>query len=232
MPDDKTGIEGEGQQSAINDEIKDFVVKAVNGAVSTHLSRALGKRDEALKAELQGMFAQFKPPVPETPPKPDAATGDSEAMRGLHAKYEKQIAELREAADREKSQREQEFKKRMSGEERESLKSYLVEHGVPPALVPAAVAYLHGELKRVARDDDGNIQYVSQEKGPTGNYEDRVPLKDGVERFLKSDEGKHFLPAKPVGGAGVRGGGAGGKSNAPQSTENMILDFLNGALNQ
>jgi hypothetical protein len=231
MPDDNQSGNGEGNQTAINDEIKDFVIKAVNGAVSTHLTRALSKRDEALKTELQTMFAQLKPAAETTPPAKDTSA-DTDALKGIHAKYEKQIAELKEAADRERGQREQEFKKRMSGEERESLKSYLAEHGVPPALVPAAVAYLHTELKRVARDDDGNIQYVSQEKGPTGSYEDRVPLKDGVERFLKSDEGKHFLPAKPVAGAGNRGGSPGSKSNQPQSTEGMILDFLNGALNQ
>jgi hypothetical protein len=63
-------------------------------------------------------------------------------------------------------------------------------------------------MKVLERNDNGEIEFLFKEQAATGAYTDRVSVQEGVERFLKTEEGKFFLPPKPAGGAGGQGGGA------------------------
>jgi hypothetical protein len=232
MADDNGNSGDSGNASKPMDEnaIKDFVVKAVNGAVSTHLSRALEKRDSALEERMSKLLTESLGQRTTEQVKPDAGGDDKagDAMKAIEAKYQKTLQEMQQSLERERSQREQERSQRLVGEERGTLRDTLLEAGVPQPLVPAAVAYLHGELKRVKRDDDGSIIFEIPEKGPTGSYVDRVSVKEGIERFLKTEEGKHYLPAKPAAGSGSKGGqnserAPGGKASVQDMIAQMFL---------
>lgn len=193
------------------DEIKDLIVRTVNGAVTTRLDR----ERKAQTAQLEGMFKDFASQL--TAQKAEEPSGEKtdggDQMKAVQAKYERQLAEMKAQLDREAKSREEERQKRLVNEERNSLRDALSANGVPPALVQAAVALLHTDQKRLERNEDGSIHFLLQEQSPSGPYVERVGVAEGVERFLKSDEGRYFLPPKPAAGAGSKGGNAPG-SNA------------------
>lgn len=207
--------------AAFQSEMKDFVVKAVNGAVSTHLTRAL---DSKFEANNTALLEQLKGLIPEAPtpgdPPPSGGNPDVDAaIKNATAPLMKQLEEQRSQNERNAATAKAERDSRMHQEETSALGQALTKFGVAGPLAAAAVNLLHGSLEREA---DGSMVYVSKESGPTGPYDERVSIEEGVKRYLGTEDGKHFLPARPAGGAGNRGGGA--PSAAPgQETDGQMV---------
>ena len=194
------------------DDVKSIVSKSVNAAITQRLSQYDQKLEETLATQMEQLTATLKPE--ETDESPEA--GDEvKAMRA-------RLKEMEALLTAEKQERDKERQLRNVNEERAALREALQAEGVPPERVKAAVAVLYTEDKRVGRDEDGNIQFLTQER----EYVDRAPLKEGVAKFLKTDEGKIFMPARDVAGSGNRGGKA-PKTKADGSLEDDIQAFAN-----
>lgn len=228
MSDENNNENNEAPQTLSADEIKDLIVRTVNGAVTTRLDR----ERKAQTAQLEGMFKEFAAQL--TPQRDESAPadkpGEGDQMKAVQAKYERQLAEMKAQLDREAKSREEERQKRLINEERNSLRDALTSNGVPPALVQAAVALLHTDQKRLERNEDGTIHFLLQEQSPSGPYVERVGVAEGVERFLKSDEGRYFLPPKPAAGAGSKGGNAPGNNVREGESETDAIARLFEAL--
>lgn len=215
-------------KSMTEDEIKDFVVKAVNGAVSTHLTRALDNKleeygkgmQESILGALNERLEAFKPKEPAAP---EGKPGENEAIKNLQAKYDKEIAEVRAQAQREREAREMKEAEVRRSEEISALRDAAMSQGVPAPLAAALVNILHGQIER---DSTNGIQFVSNEEGPTGKYQERVAVTEGVKRYLNTEDGKHFLPARAVGGSGNPGGNAGRNANNGQVSDGDFLRNL------
>lgn len=227
------GTEG-GEKPAFNpetfqNEMKDFVVKAVNGAVSTHLTRALDGKFEAnnnsLLEKIQGLI-----PVPTEADRSAPSGGNPDldaAIKNATAPLIKQLEEQRALNERNAAAAKAERENRMRQEEQALLNQALTKHGVAGPLAAAAVNLLHGSLER---DAQGNIVYVAKENGPTGPYDERVSVEEGVKRYLGTEDGKHFLPARPVSGSGNRGGGAPGAAPGKEGDVDFVSRMLEGLL--
>lgn len=218
------------QNNGLTEEVKDFVVKVVNGAISTHMARGLDSRFEQNN---QALLDQIKELIPK-PQEQDVITSagnpdiDS-AIKNATAPLIKQLEETKAAAERQRTQAEQERQTRLRNEETSALQTALTTAGVPAPLAAAAVNILHSRLER---DAQGNILFVQQDTGPTGPFEQRVSVQEGIESFLKTEDGKHFLPARPVSGAGNVGGKApSGLSPQQQSDREFVGEMLMGLLN-
>ena len=207
--------------AAFQSEMKDFVVKAVNGAVSTHLTRALDSKFEAnntaLLEQIQGLIPA--PPTAGDPPPSGGGSDLDAAIKNATAPLMKQLEEQRSMNERNAATAKAEREGRMHQEETSALGQALTKFGVAGPLAAAAVNLLHGSLDR---ESDGSMVYVSKESGPTGPYDERVSIEEGVKRYLGTEDGKHFLPARPVGGAGNRGGGA-PSANPGQETDGQMV---------
>lgn len=214
---------------AFQSEIKDFVVKAVNGAVSTHLTRALDSRFEqnnaALVEQLQGLIPT-PPPVGDPPPTGGNPDIDA-AIKNATAPLMKQLEEQRALNERNAASAKSEREGRMRQEENLALSQALTKHGVAGPLAEAAVNLLHGSIER---DAQGNIQYVAKESGPTGPYDERVSIEEGVKRYLGTEDGKHFLPARAAGGSGNRGGNAPGAAPGQEGDGEFVGRMLDGLM--
>jgi hypothetical protein len=207
------------------DEIKDFVVKAVNGAVSTHLSRTLDKQFEENNSRIFEQLRELIPQPQEANVVTSAGNPDVDAaIKNATAPLMKQLEEQRATAERQRAQADQERQTRLRNEETSALQTALTSAGVPAPLAAAAVNTLHPKIER---DAQGNILFVQQDTGPTGAFEQRVSVQEGIESFLKTEDGKHFLPARPVSGAGNMGGNApSGVSPHQQSDRELVADML------
>lgn len=223
-----------------NDEQKPRFMTAdeFNKAMSAREKRLLSQFEKSLEAKLANSVAKkaadddaddddappAKPPASGASGSAvgNAATGNTEADRRL-AKLEKQLAKTQAERDAEKKAREEQTLKAARDEERSKLSEVLADAGVDPKRSRAAIALLHSEDKRVRRNDEGKIVFV-QDDG------DEVDLKVGVKKFLETDEGKVFLPPRPVAGSGNRGGmpPTGGKMNKKAQAEQELLNAFLG----
>lgn len=170
------------------DEVQDYIVKTVNAAITTHMSRQNKKIESTIAESLASFAEQFKPPVAEEP-KQDSELENK--MKAMHA----QLQEERQRLEEERQQRK-------IMEERTALQNALSESGVGPTQMSAAMALLYDAEKRVSRDEAGNLQFAMPEKG----YTDYLSLQEGVSKFLKTDQGKMFQAPRDVNGSGNTGG--------------------------
>ena len=214
--------------TAFQSEMKDFVVKAVNGAVSTHLTRALDSRFEQNNAALVEQIQGLMPAAPVSDAPPTSGNADLDAqIKNATAPLMKQLEEQRALNERNAATAKSERDSRMLQEENSALSQALTKHGVAGPLAQAAVNLLHGSLERQA---DGSVVYVSKETGPTGSYDERVSVEEGVKRYLGTEDGKHFLPARPVGGGGNRGGNAPGAAPGTEGDGEFVSRMLDGLM--
>lgn len=189
-----------------NDEdrvFEDKVSRVVNAAISAHVTRMKG----SLSKDFEGMLKPFADTLAKlqsqqivTPP-PEAGKGNPDAA--LDIERQKMADKIRELEDRYKqaeASRESEQKARQRDEERNELAGALRRAGVGDAQIRPAIALLYTEEQRVARLPDTN-KVALKVNGKYG--EELVPVDEGVLSWLKTDDGKMFLPARGAGGSGT-----------------------------
>lgn len=218
---------GEFDPSVFKNEMQDFVVRAVNGAISTHLNRSL---DSRLQENNQGLMNSFKELLSESLPKAQGENGGKTqsgnpdvdtAIKNATAPLIKQLEEQKRLNEQAAARAKQAEEERLHNEKTTSLSQTLINQGVPAPLAQAAVHTIHD---RVKRDDKGKMYYVAEETGPTGPYEEHVSIEEGIKRWLSTENGKHFLPARQVGGSGNQGGRSPqGKPNAGSMSDGEFL---------
>lgn len=190
------------------------VTEIVNKAISSHVGRLKKQLQEESKERNAAMDAIIKAWDEEQDEEQDdggekgdgkgekpSAGPDPATARELAA-IRKQLEKTEKERDAEKAARAKEAEDRARSEERTQLAEQLTAAGVSPKRVKAAVALLHGDEKRVTRDEKGRILF-------RGDDEDEVPLADGVKAWVKSEIGQEFVPPRKVGGSGGEGGGSG-----------------------
>lgn len=209
-------VETEDKNVEKDAELDERVNRVVNAAVSAHLTRVKG----ALSKDFEGLLAGALKPVTDTISRLEAAhqskstaQGDSgsrdEVIQGIErAKYDDRIRELEERYKAAESAREAEQKARQRDEERSALADALRKGGVDDARIRPAVALLYTEEQRVSRDDANKI--VMKMNGKYG--EEHISLDEAVTTWLKSDDGKMFLPPRGAGGSGSNFGTKNGQS--------------------
>lgn len=176
----------------------DEIGNIVNAAVSSHLKRSLGTAIEtALKPITEKLNAA--PPAPVA----DADEGQRKGKQNpellaMAKQLEEMKSELKVRDERVAAAEKKTREERAFSELRSSL-----EGKVRPELLDMVAKHLFVVEGRVEVDENGNPLFKSSRVPYTGAdpEELRLPLKAGVEDFLKSDSAKPFLPA-PNPGAG------------------------------
>lgn len=232
----------EAQTAAVSKIVND----AVNGAVTSQLSRfkktfseeigktitdSLGPIGEQLK-QLAERGAQGQGGQGAGAGAGQGAGGQGgnpaleQQIRQMELKYENQIRELKSGWDAEKTEREKERQTRLVAEERGILTEALRTAGMPDAMIKAAVALLHGEEKRVGRSEDGRIVFKTEKGTGAARYTDEQDVAVGVTEWLKTDDGKSFIPARPAQGAGGQPSRPGQRPNSPAEAKAQAAQDL------
>ena len=177
----------------------------LNGIVASHIKR--GTTQDVLKSfvaqRLEGLLPDVERRLLDsytasTTKAPEAASAEAKKI----AEYEAKLKEMNERMEADSRERANEKQKRLSLEEKSRLADELRLAGVPDSRVRAAVALVYTEDKRVGRNANGDVVYFV----PKDGYTDEVSLSDGVKEWMKSDEGKVFLPPRDASGSGSKGG--------------------------
>jgi hypothetical protein len=119
-------------------------------------------------------------------------------VQKLLARQTAEIEKLRKQTDDERRAREEMELRTRRNEERQHLTAALRASGVSEPMIRTLVPYLHSEAGKVKRGDDGSIVFVHDDE--------EHPLEKGVAAWLKTEDGKAYLPPVDAGGSGNRGG--------------------------
>lgn len=208
MSDENTpDTEQEAPPTVSLDDVKSIVAKSVNAAITQRLSQYDQKLEDTLSSQLEQIMSKTQASASN-----DDTPAEDDAVQAMRAR----LKEMEALLAAEKQERDKERHLRSVNEERAALKDVLQAEGVPSDRLKAAVAVLYTEDQRIGRDDHGNIQFLTQEEG----YVDRASLKEGVAKFLKTDEGKIYLPPRDVSGSGNKGG----RAPAPKEGSSLAED--------
>ena len=149
----------------------------------------------AFKAELLGEIRKMIPkPEPqakteqktEPEPEPDAAGKKTPA----ELKFERELQKLRGELDNEKKARNEATEAARKEKRTTTLTNELGKLGVAPERIKSALRAVDPDVKFA---EDGSLV-----------GDDDTPLSEYLATWIKGNE--HFLPAKPVGGAGATSG--------------------------
>ncbi len=192
-------------------QVAKMVNDAVTGAVTNHLGRFKKSFTEEITKTLgdtMGPISEQLRALAEAPSKGGRGKtgGDngepSSEVKEMLTRYEGRIKELEAANKSERDAREAEKATRLREEERSSLGAALRAAGLPDISVKAAVALLHSEEKKVSRTEDGRIVFKMEKGTGSARYTDELDMEAGVAEWLKTDDGKGFVPARQASGSG------------------------------
>jgi hypothetical protein len=193
------GDDGNNQPPAMTaDEMKRLMGNMVNSAVNSHFKRDSFQQliSSSVEKAVTGLLPKPEDPKPAPEdPKPDARDAELAKMRSEQDKMRKALEAQREEAETEK-------RKAREQAERSALAEALRSGGVDENRMRAAVAYLYLDERRIRRDEDDNIVMSFQREWG----EELVPVDKGIAEYLRSDQGKVFLPPVEAAGSGNKGG--------------------------
>lgn len=200
--------------------IKDEFTKMVSGAIAKSHKALEGKIPQAPTAE--SLAALVKEQLEAAQASKLAETDQAKGGAVQPAKPDPALLKLQEELenikkDRERIAREskEEKDRHARDEEENALAQALGPHVRQSAAMVEAAKLLLLKRNVVQRNDKGEIVYKATRKSGSTEYEELLPLNDGVKEWAASKEAEDFLPPKDAGGSGdarrgQRGAGMGG----------------------
>ncbi len=171
-----------------------------NAAAKAHISRFSEK-------VLPGLIAAAMKPLMDEIQTLKAPKGDAEDVKGKSkndpamAAVTAQLEDMKAKFASAESARVAAEKRSRDDGAKAALKDALAPH-VRPELLGMLTDNLYVMKGVVDFDDDGTPLFKAKRKDQYGDPEDiRLPMKDGVAQFLKSEEAKAFLPSPGSSGA-------------------------------
>jgi hypothetical protein len=191
--------------AAIGGRLKEFGVKIDGrfGELQNGLTTAFGSKFDEFGKLLEGL----KPSAPDKgkdPAQPTFKLEDSPEWKASQAEIS---ALKKKTADAEASTAQERAKNRAASL-RATLSEQLAKHGVPADRIKLAVGHLISAEQLVGYSDDGKGDAIVYRDGDVNE----VSLDAGLKSFLRTGDGKVFLPAQNPGGSG---GGPNGRGAAP-----------------
>ncbi len=189
--------------------------KSLLGTIET----VLNKRDETLLAKLT--------PSPEPPKAPQASEPAPAGTDPVIAGLQQQIEELKTDNARKDAIAANEREQRRHSALRQRLTDELIKGGTDATRARHAVGFLVDVEKRVkyAADDSDELVFAAGDE--------ELDLNAGIKAWLKSEDGKLYLPPRGVAGSGDRGGGGARPPSPPgqpdrTSVSHALLRVLDG----
>lgn len=186
--------------------IAESTASIVGDAVKTHVDQALGGLDKRVETLVRAAI-----PAPAPPPK-DGDDGGPDPKKGKPDPVEAQVRQQREQIEAMKRELAEERAKAQRQKLTAAARDSLIKAGVPADRVGVALKVLGDSLAV-----DGETMGVKA--ADRWGEETIQPLDEAIPAFLKTDEGKLFVPPTPARGAGLERGTATAPKNAEGKTD-------------
>jgi len=173
------------QEDVETPEFNEKQLKLINSIFTSRgktLEEKLDKRHAEMMEALKGL--SVKAPEKEGKSKKDSDEMDPEVLKRIE-KSEKQNAELmKKLADKEAKEK--------ALTRKQAIHDVLTANGVPANKVKFAQVYL--ENSGLIDHESDEVQFVDENTN--------IDLKSGLKKWLKTDDGREFLPPKGIQGSG------------------------------
>lgn len=200
MPDDTQGTSENTPDP--NAELEQKIAGIVNAAVTSHLKRSL---DKAIGAALETALKPIQDKIAQQHAPQNDGEGEGKtkkkgqedpATEALRREVEALKQQAKDSADRAAAVEKKAREDRAYAELVQSL-----DGKVRPEFKEVAAKMLFHADKRVEFDDDGNPLFKTSKAPYAGTDPEDIhlPLRAGVDDWLKSDGAKPFLPAPSTG---------------------------------
>jgi hypothetical protein len=190
----------------------------LNAAIGSHLKRLkIPGTDEIKAAAIEAFKAarEAERDAGDPPPKADGKKTGADSAELLTLRRDLDAMKKTVAA-REQENAEIKAANQLKGDN-DAVRGVLEAAQITGPRARHALSYLRAE--GFIRREGDELKFV---KG-----DELVSIHDGIESFLKTDDGKHFLPASGAQGTGARTPGTAAQKAADQRTS-LINDFLTG----
>lgn len=211
IPEDGGGGGGGGTGGGDDDlpktkkELDTLIGNSVNGAVRDLIKRGaftegIGK---VVGDSLATAMKDFKPATPtiEDPPK-DKDKDTDDATKQALAKLKSDNESLNKRLEQQDTAAKEKETKAEKKETRSQLDRALSKAGISTDRVSGAGAFLFHDRDIVKRNDEGEV--CIEFKRDWGK--ELVPIEKGITEWVKTDEGKGYMPPVDAGGSGNTGG--------------------------
>lgn len=189
------------------------------GSLSENLSGTL-------KSQLEEISKQLKP-VEEVKPSKKEVDSQNELHNNPQFKAMQAELEAMKKASLLASQKAQEERaKSREMQMRSHLSETLSKQGVPADRLKHAVGFLVNVTNSVSYSEDNEDEVVFK------SQDGELDLASGVKQFLKSDDGKLYLPARAINGSGDRASGKSVKESTGNVKEDigvLLANLINGS---
>lgn len=186
--------------------------KFITELLATHTAEAIKKSQEEADKRLDARLAKEREETKKLlPPKDDDKRDDNGRFTS-----KEELSALKKQLDAEKAAREKAEGDRKAEQLRSAAGAALASAGVERT--SHALALLDASEGRLAFTDDGRPGLKFRRNG----YEEVVPLDKGVSEWLRTDDGKAFLPASGAQGTGT---GTAARHGAGQAAPAKIGDL-------
>jgi hypothetical protein len=194
-------LQGDSQNAPDQSDKSADIGNMVNAAVTAHLKRFAEKTlPEILKSQLETALKSVAPAAPP-PPAPETETTEkaskskvSPELAAMQQKLDETLKALKDADERRIATEKKAREDRAFSE----LKSTLAAGQVRPEMLDMVANHLFRFDNKVELQEDGTPLFKTTRNSYGIEEEVNLPLKDGVEAWLKSESAKAFLPAPGV----------------------------------
>lgn len=191
--DSSNATDASSQTPAPKYVTEEQIGNVVNAAVSSHIKRFTEKQlPQMFEAALKPISDKLNAPPPPAP--------EGEEKKGNN-KQDPQIAALQQQLEDFKRQAREAEERRVASERKSredgafsALKSALTPH-VRPEMLDALAGYMFKVQGAVEVPEDGEPVFKTSRSQFGVEEEVRLPIKDGIAGWLKTDAAKPWLPA-------------------------------------
>ena len=182
----------------------------------------------AIKAAVEGEFGERDTAAEEAAAKAKKEKEEAgDGAQNIDPRVAKELADMRTKLATERKRSDDAEAARKTQALVAAGRSALGKAGVQSNRIEHAMALIHSAEGRLRTDSDGHPVVYFRRTGPAGDFDDEVGLTAGITEWLKTDDGKAFLPAVAGGGTG---GGAGKKKGGGSNQAVTTQDQLAGSL--
>lgn len=224
-PKDPQGSNAPDASQALNEEkVMELVNRAISGRLKDE-SKKQAKMFEEFGASFSSKFEQTLAeklaglaPKQAEPEGKKGKADDAKPTLDQDPEFQKLQKKLHEFEKRANQAEERERVNQAKARDltlRQHLTDELAKHGMTPMQAKLAVGHLVDSAKLVSYGDNDAIVFRHDD--------DAIDLASGLKGWMKSDEGKHFLPPRGASGSGSNpGGGGANKGQQPQNVDPIM----------
>ena len=219
MTDKRDNVQGDETSITISkDELQSMISQIVAQTVGPIVNSAITQRNSSFE---KSVLKEVQTLLGSKTASPEEETASSKSKKSAQ---DPELVAMKAEIDKMKAEKAELVAKERDGSLRKFLNQELSKAGVRPEMIKHAIATLVDSDKTVGYTSDEYAQDKDRMvfKSKSGEED----LTTGLKNWIRSDEGKVFLPPKGAQGSGDKSYSAAKKNGSPEMSDASFVNIL------